>query len=413
MITVNRKRIGDIAIFEISGRLDSINIPVMRNPIMQTLSFGTFSHIVLDMADVDYLSAAGLRVLREIEVKSGDVHIAAPSDRALEVLNITGLDAKYKLYNSLTDALFALNPITNGLTYLDQGWLTDYAPSVSGIDALQWQKDVIDKYLIDIDETEDQLALTALASGVRRLVATGTTTVLDISRDGRSIELLANTDLRGVVYIALQGTQSDAVERYFNTLRMNIEQYRPKETKHLKLGIAIPALPFIHPDLLKKAIAYARIENLPLMIGVGRTEAIHNFMNKGEGALVTDYYSDSVPAIESPNMSEIAYLEKMGALELKPMLLHCVHVSADDMAKMQETGCTVVHTPMSDMRLNAGRMALETFLEKDIPVYLGTDSLAITSTLNVFDDAMVAQALHYGKVSIEKIMGLVHQALPV
>ena len=81
MITVNRTRVGGIGIFDIRGRLDSINVEEVRVPLIQAAEDGNYSHIILNMSGVDYLSAAGLRVLRELDDKIHGIHIASPSGR--------------------------------------------------------------------------------------------------------------------------------------------------------------------------------------------------------------------------------------------------------------------------------------------------------------------------------------------
>jgi cytosine/adenosine deaminase-related metal-dependent hydrolase len=57
-------------------------------------------------------------------------------------------------------------------------------------------------------------------------------------------------------------------------------------------------------------------------------------------------------------------------------------------------------------------MPLEKYLAQGVPVYLGTDSLSSSPSLDVLDELEVAAALHYGKVQPEIIERLIHQPLP-
>jgi anti-anti-sigma factor len=56
------------------------------------------------MGGVEYISSAGLRamvaLLRECKKHKGDVRLATPSDRVVEVLSLAGLDTLFDVYDS-------------------------------------------------------------------------------------------------------------------------------------------------------------------------------------------------------------------------------------------------------------------------------------------------------------------------
>jgi cytosine/adenosine deaminase-related metal-dependent hydrolase len=107
----------------------------------------------------------------------------------------------------------------------------------------------------------------------------------------------------------------------------------------------------------------------------------------------------------------IKYLEDLGALDLKPLLIHGVEVDEDDICRIKVSGSSVVHCPRSNHRLRCRRMPLEDYLAQGVPVYLGTDSLASSPSLNVWDDVEFAAKLHEGKVPREAIEKLARQPL--
>ena len=104
MIDIHTSHIGEVTVIHLTGRIDAINAPEFSQIVTHVLENGD-DKILLHMHGVDYLSAAGLRVLRTIKDKISYVRIAEPSDRVREVMQITGLDAVYELYASLNDAL--------------------------------------------------------------------------------------------------------------------------------------------------------------------------------------------------------------------------------------------------------------------------------------------------------------------
>ncbi|GAB5491763.1 MAG: hypothetical protein Phog2KO_19780 [Phototrophicaceae bacterium] len=101
MLEIKTNLIDNIIILDISGRIDALNSTRLQNQIDATIDSSKL--LVLRMADVNYISAAGLRVLRSLQQDTGQVRIIEPSDRVVEVMEMTGLDAVYKLYNSVDD----------------------------------------------------------------------------------------------------------------------------------------------------------------------------------------------------------------------------------------------------------------------------------------------------------------------
>jgi len=93
-----------VELVKISGRIDSSNVTQLDNVLKEIA--GRKNNVVLEMSGVDYISSAGLRamisLLRECKKQKGDVRLAAPSERVVEVLGLAGLDALFEVYD--TDA---------------------------------------------------------------------------------------------------------------------------------------------------------------------------------------------------------------------------------------------------------------------------------------------------------------------
>jgi 5-methylthioadenosine/S-adenosylhomocysteine deaminase len=78
-------------------------------------------------------------------------------------------------------------------------------------------------------------------------------------------------------------------------------------------------------------------------------------------------------------MSPIAWLDSLGGLGPDVMLVHCVQVTDHDLDLIARHGATVVHCPISNMRLASGIAPLNAMLARGIPVCLGTDGAAGSS----------------------------------
>lgn len=90
-----------IDVITINGRVDSSNYNELDQVFSELLE-NKRNQFVLNMADVSYLSSAGLRAmvtaLRECKKRGGDVRVAEPSERVKEVLDLSGLDLMFTTY---------------------------------------------------------------------------------------------------------------------------------------------------------------------------------------------------------------------------------------------------------------------------------------------------------------------------
>jgi cytosine/adenosine deaminase-related metal-dependent hydrolase len=176
------------------------------------------------------------------------------------------------------------------------------------------------------------------------------------------------------------------------------------------VGLALHAPYAVHPALWKKGLAYAREEDLPLCIHIAESQAEYDWMKYDSGPLA-EMFRDQGIGLHSPRKSPVEYLEDLGALDLQPLLIHAVHVDEADIRRIQASGSRVVHCPRSNTRLRCGRMPLESYLQHNVPVYLGTESLASAPSLDMTAEVEAAITLHAGYVPAEVIAWLLDQPL--
>jgi 5-methylthioadenosine/S-adenosylhomocysteine deaminase len=103
-------------------------------------------------------------------------------------------------------------------------------------------------------------------------------------------------------------------------------------------------------------------------------------------------------------------MESLGILETRPLLVHVVHVSDEDLDTIAACGAKIAHCPRSNMLLQAGKMPLEKMLARNIPVAIGTDSLASSPSLDVREEAETAVKMHHNAVSETDILKLLHNS---
>jgi cytosine/adenosine deaminase-related metal-dependent hydrolase len=350
-----------------------------------------------------------MRLLKDLRDR---VVLAEPSDLVREVLQIIGLDAVFRVYDTRLQALRALSHVTNAHAHLEFGWAADLCPGIEGKPFVSWILGLIER-IMQVRQGDWQTTYRKAAEvGIQQLIDAGTTTIGDISSTGLSIEPLLESGLDGVVYVEVLGRDPQRAALIWESARGLIEQWRPKERNGMRIGLSLHAPYSLLPELWKTGLDYARKEALPLCIHAAESQAERDYLERGTGDFSAYYDRLGGTPLSPPGVSPVRYLDDLGALDLKPLLVHAVHVDDDDLRRIKTSEATVVHCPRSNLRLRCGRMPLEAYLLRGIPVYLGTDGLSSSPSLNVLDEADAAAALHHGHVPADVIEGLVHQPMP-
>jgi anti-anti-sigma factor len=100
-----------IKVINLKGHLDGNTSPKVQEEIMPIIQSGT--KIVINMADCDYVSSAGLRLLlviaKTLKSKGGKGVISGLLPEVKDVMEMTGFDRMYENYSSVDDAIKALN----------------------------------------------------------------------------------------------------------------------------------------------------------------------------------------------------------------------------------------------------------------------------------------------------------------
>jgi 5-methylthioadenosine/S-adenosylhomocysteine deaminase len=95
-------------------------------------------------------------------------------------------------------------------------------------------------------------------------------------------------------------------------------------------------------------------------------------------------------------LTPVALFDKLGLLNARAMLAHCVHVDEDDIALISKRGASVLHCPQSNLKLASGIAPVPAMLKAGINIALGTDGAASNNNLNMFEELQLAALLHKG-----------------
>lgn len=97
---------------------------------------------------------------------------------------------------------------------------------------------------------------------------------------------------------------------------------------------------------------------------------------------------------ELNGQSIIQYLDNIGILDKKTLLVHCVWIDEEDIRIINSTGAGVVHCPESNMKLASGISPVPEMIDIGMAVGLGTDGSASNNDLDLFSEMDTAAKLH-------------------
>ncbi|MBC2710084.1 MAG: amidohydrolase [Desulfosarcina sp.] len=99
-------------------------------------------------------------------------------------------------------------------------------------------------------------------------------------------------------------------------------------------------------------------------------------------------------AIAKKGLSPVVHLDRLGILDDRTLMSHCVWVDEADTAIMAKRKCAVSHCPESNMKLASGIAPVPEMLKTGITVSLGTDGCASNNNLDMFGEMGTAARLH-------------------
>jgi 5-methylthioadenosine/S-adenosylhomocysteine deaminase len=90
----------------------------------------------------------------------------------------------------------------------------------------------------------------------------------------------------------------------------------------------------------------------------------------------------------------IAYLESLGYLRPGTSLAHTIWLETGDLERLARSGTTVVHNPVSNLRLGSGRFPFREARQMGVSVALGSDGSASNDSQNMFEVVKLTGLLH-------------------
>jgi len=102
----------------------------------------------------------------------------------------------------------------------------------------------------------------------------------------------------------------------------------------------------------------------------------------------------AVQAQQQWGKTVVAYLGELGLLTPRLTIVHGIWLTDRDIELLADNECSVVHNPLSNMKLGSGVCRVRDLLDAGINVALGTDGLATSDTADLIEAIRVASLIH-------------------
>ncbi|MFO7759994.1 MAG: amidohydrolase family protein [Thermodesulfobacteriota bacterium] len=204
----------------------------------------------------------------------------------------------------------------------------------------------------------------------------GTGLVADIGNSPESAEIGEAGGLRHLFFLELMGLTGHKEQ---NAIRFARESGFPC-TPHAPYS----AGPGLMSCLKRKADAAGR----PFSIHLAESPEEIRFLKEGTGPF-RDFLEEKSLWDENfrvPGCGAVEYLDRLKLLDHNSLCVHCLHLSDEEIDILARRNSRVCLCPSSNRQLGVGRAPLGKMLERGIIPALGTDSLASSPHLDIWEE---------------------------
>ena len=225
--------------------------------------------------------------------------------------------------------------------------------------------------------------------GALEALRAGITTLGDASDRGEVFDALLESGQRGIVYQEVFGPHPSEAEASLKALEGAVDSLLARGAPRVKVGVSPHAPYTVSPRLFRDVTELALKRGLPLAIHAAESRWERLLVEEGKGPFAEQLRQRGIPW-HAPGVSTVTYLSNLGVLQAKPLLIHAIDVSGEDLEKIRSSGSAVAHCPKSNAKLCHGVAPLVEILSKGIKAGLGTDSVASNNGCDLLEEARFA-----------------------
>ena len=224
----------------------------------------------------------------------------------------------------------------------------------------------------------------AIEQAVAEARRCGTALVGDIANTPASVAPLRAVGMPAVVFSELLGfDEPDPAALVARTCA----RFERQDGDNPRLRLAAHAPYSVSPGLFAALRGAAEERQLwPLSVHLAESREELEFLRSGTGAWrdILDNLGRWDPDWSAGTVSPVGYLDKLGWLGPGTLVVHGVHLTDAELARIAEAGATLVTCPRSNRWTGAGDPPIDRFHAAGVRLAVGTDSLASVADLNLF-----------------------------
>jgi cytosine/adenosine deaminase-related metal-dependent hydrolase len=226
--------------------------------------------------------------------------------------------------------------------------------------------------------------------GLDKLTASGTALCGDIN-NGSCLD--ADTNTPGTtrhVFFEVLGFDRQGLTDAVGIEMLNA--FASSARKSPAMSLAGHAVYSTSPEVLRDAKGWCQRTGRVFSMHVAEHPEEVEFIRSGRGFCreLLEGLGRWVSRWPTPGITPLAYLDRLGVLDRRTLLVHAVHLDSDDWEIARQREVSVCFCPRSNHNLSAGRPDIPGALELGLVAALGTDSLASNNDLNLFREAAFA-----------------------
>jgi cytosine/adenosine deaminase-related metal-dependent hydrolase len=230
-----------------------------------------------------------------------------------------------------------------------------------------------DAYHVPVASVEsiDAIMQAYADAGIRATVAIDQPNIVEYQKYAYLAELLPEAERR-----AMDAAPRQSTEELLALYGHLIERWDGAEDGRLAAAVSCSAPQRVTDDYFAGLSALSKTHDLPFNI--------HILETKLQRVLGREKFGKSL----------VRHVHDLGFLDERMMVIHAIWIDDDDIRLLADSGCTVAHNPVCNLRLGSGVMPYGKLRAAGVPICLGSDEMNTDDSVNLWFVAKTAALLH-------------------
>jgi aminodeoxyfutalosine deaminase len=292
-----------------------------------------------------------------------------------------------------------LPALVNAHTHLELSFLEGRVPPSDNFN--DWVTTMMTVRRETVRDSGARDILDAARGAIEQARKSGTGLVGDVSNTLATVDLLREAGTPGRVFYELIGFNLTDVPGRIAEARAAVDaaQARTIDDDNVRISLAPHAPYSVSPALFTAIRRDVDTQPDPITtVHLGESAQEVEFVRDGTGPAraMLERLGVWTDAWTPPGTSPVAYLDDLGFIDGRTLVVHGVRFDRGDLDRLRRAGATVVSCPRSNIYVGAGSPPLASFYEAGVNVAFGTDSLASVADLNMFNELAEARRIAPG-----------------